>query len=427
MESGRVSPCVLCAIVLCCWCGSWLFFVGLRWIVSTAITTPNVKTEADFVNGAFVILRCVVGVLELVYADGESFSAPCSGLLVKVSSDGSVTMLASVLEHLVVSDGVPVAFDDALLAGWAVCRSAIGIVDIAGVDVMESIGFGDVSCALECGRRGAWFVIHFEIGMKGCEVQGDRGAEMCVDPFCEGMEFGVGVIFAGDQECGQFDPDVGFLFEVEECVEDGVEVCKTDFVIKAFAKGFEVDVGGVDILEKVGSCFGCDIPGCDGDGADVLRVAGLCNINGILGKDHGIIVRECHAFASHLPGTAGDLFGCGLIGETVHLFGFADIPILAKAASEIASSSAKGKDAGAGIEVIEWFFFDRIDAKAAAFAICREYHLLVDVLSDKAEATLSFAELAGAWAEIALNLPLVDRLPVPSGIGVRRWGRFCLF
>lgn len=63
------------------------------------MTTPNVKTEADFVNGAFVILRCVVGVLELLYADGEPFSSPGSGLLVKVSCDGSVAMLALVLAH----------------------------------------------------------------------------------------------------------------------------------------------------------------------------------------------------------------------------------------------------------------------------------------------------------------------------------------
>lgn len=108
--------------------------------MSTAITTPNVKTEADFVNGAFVILRCVVGVLELVYADGESFSAPCSGLLVKVSSDGSVTMLASVLEHLVVSDGVPVAFDDVLLVGWVEIALNLSLIDWLPV----SFGIGSI-------------------------------------------------------------------------------------------------------------------------------------------------------------------------------------------------------------------------------------------------------------------------------------------
>jgi hypothetical protein len=67
--------------------------------------------------------------------------------------------------------------------------------------------------------------------------------------------------------------------------------------------------------------------------------------------------------------------------------------------------------------MVEWFFFDRIDAKAGAAAIGIEDHLTVAVFSNKAKPLIARAEVAMSRAELAENFL---RCVVETGPPLRR-------
>ncbi len=62
--------------------------------------------------------------------------------------------------------------------------------------------------------------------------------------------------------------------------------------------------------------------------------------------------------------------------------------------------------------MIKGFFFDGIDAVAAGPPVGGKYDLIVLIGADKAEATLAFAEFTKPWANVALNAPVLQSLPI---------------
>ena len=79
-----------------------------------------------------------------------------------------------------------------------------------------------------------------------------------------------------------------------------------------------------------------------------------------------------------------------MIGKSIPFPRFANVPILAKFAAEIASGGSKGKNACPRIEMIQWFFFDRVDAKSATATIGGQNHLAMDILAYKTKSPLAF-------------------------------------
>ncbi|MBF0416593.1 MAG: hypothetical protein HQL79_12595, partial [Magnetococcales bacterium] len=51
---------------------------------------------------------------------------------------------------------------------------------------------------------------------------------------------------------------------------------------------------------------------------------------------------------------------------------------------------AKGKDGGSGEEMVEWFFFNGVNAKAAGTTVGVEDHLVVVSRADEADSLLIF-------------------------------------
>src|SRR2546427_366365 len=79
------------------------------------------------------------------------------------------------------------------------------------------------------------------------------------------------------------------------------------------------------------------------------------DINGVFGEDDRIIVREGHSLAAEPLRRPGDRLWGGGIRQAVDLTGFADTPILAELAAEVAARRAEGEHAGAGVKVVERF------------------------------------------------------------------------
>lgn len=220
---------------------------------------------------------------------------------------------------------------------WAVGGLVFGVVDIAEVGVVDASVEGYLSCMKECVVWGSWGVLHFVIGVEGGEVEGDIWAEVIDDPVTEGAQFVGGIVFAGDQECGDLEPDVGLVLEVDECVQDGLELGLCEFSVEGFGEGFEIDVGGVDGLEELCAGVGADVAGGDGYGFDAFTLCGLSDVDGVLSPDDRVVVGEGDAAAAAVFGGVHDCYWCGERGEGVHLSTFGDVPVLAELAAEVAA------------------------------------------------------------------------------------------
>ena len=111
-----------------------------------------------------------------------------------------------------------------------------------------------------------------------------------------------------------------------------------------------------------------------------------------------------------------NFFWFGLIHQAIHLARFADVPVLAELARQVAPGSAEGEHAAAGIEMRQRFFLDWVDAKTRRAAIGGEDHLTALHLAHEAGAALAFVQLAVARAQVALDAAIVEFVPPAAGI-----------
>src|SRR3989338_172864 len=70
--------------------------------------------------------------------------------------------------------------------------------------------------------------------------------------------------------------------------------------------------------------------------------------------------------------------------------------------------------------MIEWFFFDGVDAKSTRAPISCKYNLVVFVCTNKTKPPLTNAQLTFSGAHITPNAAIIKRMPVLS------WKRFIL-
>ena len=145
-------------------------------------------------------------------------------------------------------------------------------------------------------------------------------------------------------------------------------------------------------------------------------MAGIGRVHGVFGEDHRVVVGEGHALAAMMFCGAGDGLRRGLVHQAVHVAGLADVPVLAELAGQVAAGRAEGEHAAAGVEMVERFFLDRVDAEAGGAAVGGQDHLAAYILAHEAQAALALVQLAVARAQVALDAAVVERVPVAAGI-----------
>ena len=161
-------------------------------------------------------------------------------------------------------------------------------------------------------------------------------------------------------------------------------------------------------------CRFTDITCSDSDGFDTAGVAGIGGIHGIFGKDDRVVVGEGHALAAMLLCGNGDGFGGSLVHQAVHIAGFADVPVLAELACQVAAGGAEGEHAAARVKVVKRFFLDGIDAETGRAAIGGEDDLVVLAHAYETGAALPFVQLAVTWAKVALDAAIIYLVPVTA-------------
>jgi hypothetical protein len=201
----------------------------------------------------------------------------------------------------------------------AIRRTAAFVVHVAGVDVVQSGFERDVARTRECRRRRGVDVSHLVVGMKRGEVQRHIRAEFFHDPAALRAEFLVGIIFARNQQRGDFEPHAGFVFQIHQRVEHGLQVCGALLEIKFVGEGLEIDIGRVHFGVELSARCIVHIARGDRDGLDAHRMAGIGDVHRVFRENHRIVVGEAHALAAGFECRLRDGLGRGLIGKAVHV------------------------------------------------------------------------------------------------------------
>jgi len=168
-------------------------------------------------------------------------------------------------------------------------------------------------------------------------VHRDIGTEVLHHPPGHPMQFVIGVILPRDDQGGQFDPDIGFVGEVDQSLEHRLDGTTAQSFVEVVCEGFEVDVRGIHMGEELAPWLRQDLSGRDCHCGDTRRMAGCRHVGCVLEEYDGIIVGKSHAGAADGYGCPGDgLWRCG-VGQAVHLAGLGDVPVLTEFTGEIAA------------------------------------------------------------------------------------------
>ena len=109
------------------------------------------------------------------------------------------------------------------------------------------------------------------------------------------MDLLVGVVLPGDEECGQLEPHVRLVLEVEQRLQDRLQVRSADLVIEALREGLEVHVGGVHVCVELGPWLGADIARRHSHALHASFSARQRDVDGVLVEDDRIVIGECHS------------------------------------------------------------------------------------------------------------------------------------
>ena len=303
---------------------------------------------------------------------------------------------------MVFEDVVPGTADEEFVAVGAVGVGGTG-VDVAFVDVVKAGFESNLARAVESFGRSGWLVLQLKIRMECGEVEGDIRAKMGEDPVGEFASFGGIVIERGNHEIGDLEPDVGFIFEPSERVENRLKMGESDFAVEIFGEGFEVDIGGIDVVVDVVEGFAGDVAVADHDGFQAERLRGFADVDEVFAPNGGFVISEGKRVAAVLAGENRDIFGREMAGIDLIAVGFGDVPILAKETAHVATGGAHAEDTRARKEMVERFFFDGVDLKSGGRSVAESVELAVLVGTNVAETGLAVADMAVARAKVTVD------------------------
>jgi hypothetical protein len=115
--------------------------------------------------------------------DRPASCAPASRPTLEMPGDVSTTVSASIIDQVPLTQLIPVAFDEKFAAPWAKGAAAIGVMDVAGIDIVQTLGESYLPRAVQCLLGSARLVEHFEIGMEGREMPRYIRSKIVREPF----------------------------------------------------------------------------------------------------------------------------------------------------------------------------------------------------------------------------------------------------
>src|SRR5208282_4265119 len=113
---------------------------------------------------------------------GHAAAAPAAGLAVKMTGDFESTTVAAIPIKAPLAQDKPIALDQSLTAAWTPGAAPLAVMDVAGIDVAQTLGASDGARSRQRPRRRVRFIEHLVIGMKGGEMPGHIGPQVGGEP-----------------------------------------------------------------------------------------------------------------------------------------------------------------------------------------------------------------------------------------------------
>jgi hypothetical protein len=283
--------------------------------------------------------------------------------------------------------------------------------NIAFVDVVKTNFESNFSRTMQSLRRSGGLILQLEIGMKSGEVQGDLWTQIGEDPLGEFAGFCRIVVEGRDHEVGELEPDVGFVFEPEEGVQHGLEVGERDFAVEIFGEGFQVNIGGVDVVVNVVKGLAGDVAVRNHDGLQTERPGGFANVDDIFAPDRGLVVSESNGAATVFFCEERYVLRSKVARINLILMGLGNIPILAEETAHVAASSAHAEDAGARQEMVQGLLFYGVNLKRGWCSVAEGVEFTVVIGANVAEAGLAVADMAVTGTEKTVDAVVGFGLP----------------
>ena len=124
-------------------------------------------------------------------------------------------------------------------------------VDVSFIDIMQSGFERDGARGVQCFGRRTRLVLQLEVGMERGEVQRHVRAQIFKDPVSQLAEFVGAVIQRGDDQIRNFEPDVGFILQPFQGVENRLQMRESDAAVEIFSEGFQVHVCRIHVVVNV--------------------------------------------------------------------------------------------------------------------------------------------------------------------------------
>src|SRR4029077_20638150 len=269
--------------------------------------------------------------------DWKTPRTPFSATLFESAGNGMAAKSTLSIFQIPLPKLIPVALDQQFAATRAPSAAAFAVMDVSGVNVVQTLRPRDLACAGKRCRRCMRFIEHLEVGMKCREMPRYIRPEVFRKPLACAMQLSVAVVLARNKQRRDFEPDVRFISEMFQRIEHGTELGKTKPVIKGVCECFKIDIRRIHVPVKLRAGVIGNVAGSDGDRLDSTLAPSLCHIDRVLGEDNRIIVGECDRSTAESLRCQRDLLRRCRVGQLIPFARFGNVPVLAKSAPKITS------------------------------------------------------------------------------------------
>src|SRR6516164_1712515 len=122
----------------------------------------------------------------------------------------------------------PVAADQQPATAAAPGAAARPVMNIACIDISQAVGAGDIAGARQARSGSCRLVAHLPVRMERSQMQRHVGTEGISHPAAQRIDLAIGIVLAGDQQCGDLKPDTGVSFEIEQGVKHVLKMAAAD-------------------------------------------------------------------------------------------------------------------------------------------------------------------------------------------------------
>src|SRR5262249_14821800 len=151
---------------------------------------------------------------------------------------------------------VPIASDQHCITNVTVSSLTGGIVNITGIDVVNTSIYGYLACSLQCLRWCRRDVPPFSVRVEGREMPRHILAGVVHYSGTLSLNFNVLIVLTGDKQGGDLKPDFCLVFKVLKRLEHGGQLARTEFLVENLGEPFEVDIGCVHVSKEFGPGLG---------------------------------------------------------------------------------------------------------------------------------------------------------------------------